>query len=202
MESDKVNTYIKLITNEQLSKEDLRAWYDLLKDYAPSGILTTIQSTDQHGQIRSVCVVAKKENGKYEYTAPLVRNLNDKEGEEILQHMDFPFDFNMEISSNVPTRFYTDINIPEDKFQTLCSTWARQKHEAWVKDRLDSGWRYGTTISVQNKTHPLLRPWHELPEKFREIDDYEPKSLLKLLNDSGYVLLNKDEIESLSKILK
>jgi hypothetical protein len=64
-----------------------------------------------------------------------------------------------------------------------------------MKDKLDDGWRYGPSVSMKEKTHPLLRKWDELPDDYRTIDTSKPEQLLKLLNDSGYVLIKKTELD-------
>lgn len=38
------------------------------------------------------------------------------------------------------------------------------QHDAWSKDKLDDGWIYGPLKDVENKTHPCLVPFEELPE--------------------------------------
>lgn len=38
------------------------------------------------------------------------------------------------------------------------------QHNAWMKDKLEAGWVYGSVKSTENKTHPCLVPFEELPE--------------------------------------
>jgi hypothetical protein len=43
-------------------------------------------------------------------------------------------------------------------------------HEAWMRYRLDHGWRYGAVKDEWGKTHPCLKPYAELPEEQRVKD--------------------------------
>jgi hypothetical protein len=36
-------------------------------------------------------------------------------------------------------------------------------HMAWMKNKLDEGWMYGTLKDPEAKTHPCLVPFNELP---------------------------------------
>lgn len=38
------------------------------------------------------------------------------------------------------------------------------QHDAWSKDKLESGWVYGEVKDAEKKTHPCLVPFDELPE--------------------------------------
>jgi len=37
------------------------------------------------------------------------------------------------------------------------------QHDAWMKDKVDAGWVYGEEKSAENKTHPCLVKYEELP---------------------------------------
>ncbi len=37
------------------------------------------------------------------------------------------------------------------------------QHEAWLKDKLDAGWKYGPTKDADKKEHPCCLPYDELP---------------------------------------
>lgn len=37
------------------------------------------------------------------------------------------------------------------------------QHNAWMKDKLDNGWQYGTTKDPVSKLHPCLVAFEELP---------------------------------------
>lgn len=37
------------------------------------------------------------------------------------------------------------------------------QHNAWMKDKVDSGWVYGEVKDAEKKTHPCIVPFDELP---------------------------------------
>ena len=112
-------------------------------------------------------------------------------------------DFDIEVSSAEPDRMGSSAaEVSDTRYNDLCTAWAKRQHDQWVKERTDGGWRYGTTISVKEKTHPLLRPWHELPDQFRKVDTESPQGLLDLLNDQGFAIIGKSELESLLKLVR
>jgi RyR domain len=47
---------------------------------------------------------------------------------------------------------------------------AEQQHEAWAKDKLADGWKYGAVKDAAAKTHPALIPYADLPEGTRRKD--------------------------------
>ncbi|RYD68677.1 MAG: hypothetical protein EOP83_00225, partial [Verrucomicrobiaceae bacterium] len=90
----------------------------------------------------------------------------------------------------------------QDRYVSLCTAWAKRQHDQWVKDREANGWRYGTTLSMSEKTNPLLRPWDQLPEKYRKPDLDEPQALLDLLNDQGYAVVTKGELQAMLNLMR
>lgn len=40
-------------------------------------------------------------------------------------------------------------------------------HDAWVERRIAQGWRWGPTLSHENKAHPYMVPWEQLGERER-----------------------------------
>jgi DNA-directed RNA polymerase specialized sigma54-like protein len=107
--------------------------------------------------------------------------------------------FDVEVSSSEANSLLDrpEIEIPDDAYTNLCLAWAKKKHDNWVKDRTEQGWRYGVTMSQKDMTHPLLRPWHDLPAAHRTVDTEQPQQLIDLLTDHGYVMISKEELEAL-----
>lgn len=60
----------------------------------------------------------------------------------------------------------------------------KEMHDKWMEHKLANGWRYGLTKDVDNKVHPALLPYNELPKNER-IKDYIfltiVRNVLKLL---------------------
>ncbi len=44
------------------------------------------------------------------------------------------------------------------------------RHHMWVHDRIQNGWVYGSRISNENKTHPHLLPYNDLPKSYLDRD--------------------------------
>jgi len=38
------------------------------------------------------------------------------------------------------------------------------QHDAWMQDKIAAGWTYGVKKDADNKTHPCIVPYDELPE--------------------------------------
>lgn len=44
------------------------------------------------------------------------------------------------------------------------------QHDAWSKDKLASGWKFGPVKDAEKKEHPCLVPWSELPSAQKRKD--------------------------------
>lgn len=44
------------------------------------------------------------------------------------------------------------------------------QHARWMQSRIDDGWKYGPVVDLENKIHPNLVPFEELPENQRVKD--------------------------------
>jgi hypothetical protein len=45
-----------------------------------------------------------------------------------------------------------------------------QQHAAWMADKLADGWVYGAVKDAENKTHPCMVPYEQLPT-FQQLKD-------------------------------
>ena len=54
----------------------------------------------------------------------------------------------------------------EDKFPS-----AEAAHDSWWREYERMGWQYGPERSVENKTHPDMVPFDELPKSERDKDE-------------------------------
>jgi hypothetical protein len=200
-----IQFYVKLIVSKELDKSSAKEWFACVRDLGPNGVLSTIQTPDDKGTLRSVSMVCRAVGEKFEYIVPLTRDLIEREVEPIIQCFvaEHPeVDFDVETSVAVIRGFEDSAKIKDSKYVELCTLWAKQRHDEWYKDRTDNGWSYGTSVSLKDKKHPLLRPWHELSDQHRKIDLDQPKQMMKMLADSGYAVLDKDEFDSMVRLLK
>lgn len=181
----------------QPDSQVVRSWFKAVKRKAPSGVPTTVEADGKH-----FSMIKRKAANGIQYCIPLTRALTDDEVQEIIHEFialcDRDMDFDVFSSSEQPDYSITpDIELNMEPLMGLCTDWAKHKHDGWMKDKLAQGWQYGTQVSFDNKTHPLLRQWADLPDQYKDIDDKQPHDLVRLLNDNGYVLLAKEELDKL-----
>lgn len=80
------------------------------------------------------------------------------------------------------------IELPEKVFSNL-ELFACNVHEEWAKRRIDDGWRYGPFRDEEQKLHPSLIPYVDLPEVEKEYDRITVISTLKMLISCGYKII-------------
>lgn len=174
-----------------------KIFYQLCRDNLPSGIMTTVQIGEKQASLRKTT-----NEGKTTLTVPLTRHLTGKETTSFVETFDGLVERDYQIvTSKIDTMVEKEIEVVVDSepLLSLATAWARTQHDEWVRDKTDAGWRYGTDVSVKNKTHPLIRTWNDLPDEYRKIDTSKPEELLKLFNDQGYILVAKTEMDQLLK---
>jgi hypothetical protein len=69
-------------------------------------------------------------------------------------------DFIMEITTS------ENYDIPDGDTEIDLSS---MKHNRWIDDKLNKGWRYGLEFSKENRTDPRLQPYHQLTDKLKNI---------------------------------
>jgi RyR domain len=200
MNETAIERYIKLISKEELNKDDIKTWYHCVVKNAPSGLTKTICITDDTGKPETVYLIHRI-GEMHGYLVPLTRDLNDNEVDKIVKAFAIKkpeLDFSVE--TNETKLFAKDnvgITLDAARHLALCNALEKQKHENWVRERTNSGWRYGIKFDADEKTHPLILSWTDLPDKFKQPDMEWPQKLIHLLNDEGYAVIQKDELNSL-----
>lgn len=61
-------------------------------------------------------------------------------------------------------------------------TTPEQSHESWLKQKEADGWVYGEEKDIENKVHPCMRPYDELPPE-QKAKDYLFKAVVNLTKD-------------------
>ena len=56
--------------------------------------------------------------------------------------------------------------------------YARQAHNQWIQAKMREGYRYGLNMSINEKTHPAMRPWDDLPKEYQRMPETTDKELL------------------------
>lgn len=211
--------YIRLVTETPIRKENVKKFFKAVERYAPSGSLAVYEVKDPHGNPASVPLVhrvvevegkrrsglmAPKKVQEHQYEVPLTRNLVAEEIERVAMHLNTAFNegnFLLETSS-----FDENCCLTEDEeeaymdpeiTQQIAEKLAERMHSQWMNERLDNGWRYGTSRSDEGKTHPLMKPWNQLAEQYRNIDYSLPQVFVDLLEEFGYTLIGYDELNEL-----
>jgi post-segregation antitoxin (ccd killing protein) len=197
----KISRYIQLTVKEPLDKAQKTAWMVAVRRHAPSGTLATVQTTDDQGSLRSVCMVHKEGKKTNAYLIPLTRDLAPDEVQKIVDAFADKTElqaFDIETNETmVSPAERSSINLDDERHIAICTAMAKARHEKWLRDRLNSGWRFGTKFDADEKVHPLLRPWEQLPDQFRTPDMESPQALLDLIQANGFAIVPKDDLENL-----
>lgn len=84
----------------------------------------------------------------------------------------------------------SDINLPEE-LNPLLEAMAKNVHEVWAQTRIAQGWQYGPERNDDEKTHPMLIPYEDLPEEEKVYDRNTSIETLKLILKLGFVIEKK-----------
>jgi len=79
----------------------------------------------------------------------------------------------------------TGVELPEELKQ-LVEQMSKNVHEVWSETRIRQGWTYGEQRNDEQKTHPCLIPYEELPESEKKYDRNTSIGTLKLIMKLGF----------------
>jgi hypothetical protein len=203
-----LDRYISLVVEHPLDTDVAKTWFRVASDAAPYGVLTIIPMVDDKGSPQSVRMVHRHMKGGHYYMIPITRDLTDKEVRKVVDAFSEEadgLDFDVE-ATVIPTHLSQPdnpaITVDQQKYADVAQAWAKKQHEEWLKARTDAGWRYGQVVSLSQKTHPLIRPWDELPAKYRTVDFDGPQKLLDLLGQHGYVVVSRDDLDAVMRVMR
>ena len=80
----------------------------------------------------------------------------------------------------------------------LTETLAKNVHDTWAKERIAAGWSYGPKRDDEQKQHPCIVPYEELPESEKECDRNAAVETLKSITALGYRIKGYKELPSYS----
>lgn len=66
---------------------------------------------------------------------------------------------------------------------------AENAHNVWAAGRIRAGWTFGESRSDEQKKHPDLIPYDQLPESEKEYDRNTALETIKAILALGYTLL-------------
>lgn len=85
-----------------------------------------------------------------------------------------------------PTPIETSsIVLPAD-LTDLTERLAENAHDLWAEQRLSQGWSYGAQRDDDQKQHPCLVPYDQLPDSEKEYDRLTALGTLKAIVQLGY----------------
>ena len=174
--------HIILATPEVMESELVHKWYDFVKTYGPEGIVSPYTTVD--GDV-AIEYGVRESDMPHCYIIPLHRDLTTDETQFIVatwEHV-YPEDFDIEISNqyDVSRSYEYDIN---EEFETRARhDMKKWHHNRWVTEMSHKGWRWGTSFSESNKTHPALRDWDSLPESHRRSPNFDQKEITEWLRN-------------------
>lgn len=64
-----------------------------------------------------------------------------------------------------------------------------QIHERWAANRMRDGWEYDLNYDGDQKKHPCLIPYDQLPEDEKEYDRSTARHTIQLLLHAGFQIL-------------
>jgi len=170
--------YILQRSQDILNADQIRRWLLTIEMLGPDGIIM--------GDDESNSFMLASQGDDYLYMIPLVRHLNEDEAERIVEgYMRIAeHDFEIETSNVYRANadfghpFETDYQISVEAKNILKDAYARQAHNQWIQAKMREGYRYGLNMSINEKTHPAMRPWDDLPDNYRRMPETTDKELL------------------------
>jgi hypothetical protein len=189
--------FVKLVSARALPRETVKQWFQLCKRELPSGVLGAVQVNKPNFGIASVQLIHRKNSdGSHEYEIPLNRDVLKRELAPIKvawKDASDQGDYTIETSASYTTdsrhKLADAVTLEQNRYDELCETLAKHQHSRWCRERQSSGWKYGLAMDLTEKTHPLLRPWEDLPESYKKVDFEAPKVFAKVLKDMGYTIV-------------
>lgn len=85
----------------------------------------------------------------------------------------------------------SDVMLP-DSLGELTEELAEHIHDIWAEKRIAEGWRYGSKRDGDQKKHPDLVSYSELPESEKDYDRATVAETLKAIIKLGY-RIEKDQ---------
>ena len=170
--------YIQQRTQKTLNAEEIQRWFFTVVMLAPEGVVAGDDETAEF------MLAAQAED--YIYRIPLARHLAADEAERIVVGYMRVTEHDFEIETSNVYRadadfghpFEADITMDEGARDVLQQSYARQAHNEWIQEMMGQGYRYGLNMSVNEKTHPAMRPYDDLPENYRKMPQINDQRLL------------------------
>ena len=170
--------YILQRTPQVLDAQKIRRWYITVDMLAPDNIIMGDDETNSF--------ILASQAKEFLYIIPLVRHLTEMEAERIVEGYMRVTEHDFQIETSNVYRANADLGHPfEDELQIeegaksiITATYARQAHNEWIQEMMNKGFRYGLSLSINEKTHPAIRPYDDLPESYRKMPQMTNRKIL------------------------
>lgn len=192
--------FIRLESKKIIDIELVKEWFTDIKGSLPITVFGSVikimpDKTEKRGSLSH----RTSKDGTHLYEIPLTRDLTSMEKEAvekasywIIKATKSYLTFNGKgLTAHDTVKEYSS------QYKQLCTDIAKMMHQKWYHEKSDEGWRYGLTFNMKEKTHPMMRPWEDLPESYRKIDYDLPKEILHIFNQNGYMMINKFDFDNL-----
>ncbi len=197
--------FLKMVSENKMDSSTVKKFYSTVETYAPQNTLSIYETATPDGEPAQAALVHREiEEGGHEYEIPLVRNLTPDEIVEVMNQLEnalVEHDFLLETSTFDEecciNEDHDDLYFEPEITEQIATTFAERSHSHWLNERIGKGWRYGNKKNETEKTHPLLKPWAQIPEEHRTIDSNAPQLLLDLLEEYGYTVISHAELDEL-----
>lgn len=188
--------FIRLKTAEGLPKKEALAWYHCVKNNTPPGVLSSVQTINPQGNPDVIFMVHKTTHGgTHYYEIPLTRDLTSQEVQVIEEaYPEGEIETSSEEVKAARQGPADAVVMDEERYNTLCETLAKHQHQRWYEARAKSGWSFGLLVNEKSKQHPLMRPWEDLPGKYRDVDYQLPHLFMNMLAEQGYVVVSRNDL--------
>lgn len=196
-----IEKYVSLLTEKELDKKDQQLWFGIVRDYGPEGILNSVQIYAADGR-KNLGHLTKKVDEGYIYVIPLKRDLTEKEAQEIVKAWESYYQDDFEIEHSHPEYDLDDEEgtlqdeegeVDEEirDYDWFAEELTKLRHQSWLRNLQNAGWRYGTQYSAKEKTNPMMLPWEQLPDNYKDIDYDFAAEVFDILENLGYEVIEK-----------
>lgn len=197
-----IENFIKLVVPQSLEDSQVKDFYNLVYKHL-SDIIQTY---------RGYKVIHQKSGRSHLYVIPLERDLEEYEAAFVVENWDEKFDgsYYIETSTTEDEEYIEDlVDDLEDEVEkdlelamqkqepnlldsdSFGIDILKQMHHSWFEELTDLGWRYGTEYNADEKTHPMLLPWEQLPGHQGTVDADIVTRFMQALRDLDLKLCKK-----------
>ena len=156
-----MTNYIKLTVYEELSEEMISLWKKIVKK------LCSVKLDSS--------VLTRRSKSCYYYKIILNATISETDLKFIVSAWDYYYKSDFEIESNTDISSLNDeIEIDEDILELIKTVSSKYLHNRWVDKKIHNGWRYGIYYNMDEKTHPALCNWDNLPIELKKHTDITP----------------------------